>query len=374
MKKYILTLHFFVVLLNTSCAQTTDKTIVTPEKTGITADLYLRYTGVPWSFVFLPDQSILITERAGKLLHFKNGESKEIKNLPAIKTSGQGGLLDLILDPDYKNNGYLYFAYSSPEGTGNGSNTAIARAKLNNQELVEVKVLYKASPNSSTAHHFGSRLVIDGKRNLYFSVGDRGNRDKNPQDISRDGGKIYRITTNGGIPDDNPFVNSSKAKKAIYSYGHRNPQGLTFHPKTKELWSHEHGPRGGDEINIIQRGKNYGWPQITYGINYSGTKITDKTAQNGMEQPIHYWVPSIAPCDMLFVTGSIYPEWEGNLLVGSLAFQYLERLIFENNKVVRREKLLDGIGRVRSLTQDSDGFIYIGVENKGIYKLVPAKH
>lgn len=374
MKKYILALHFFVVLLGTSCGQTLDKSIVTPENTGITADLHLHYNGVPWSFVFLPDQSILIAEREGKLLHFKNGKSKEIRNLPPIKNSGQGGLLDLITDPNYPHNGWLYFAYSSPEGPGSGSNTAIARAKLQNDELVEIKILYKASPNSSTSHHFGSRLVIDSNNQLFFSIGDRGNRDKNPQDISKDGGKIYRITTNGGIPDDNPFITNPKAKKAIYSYGHRNPQGLTLHPITKELWSHEHGPRGGDEINIIEKRKNYGWPLITYGINYSGTKITDKTAQKGMEQPIHYWVPSIAPCDMLFVTSHKYPQWNGDLLVGSLAFQYLERLILEDKKVVRREKLLDGLGRVRSIAQGPDGFIYVGVENKGIYKLTLTKN
>ncbi len=193
----------------------------------------------------------------------------------------------------------------------------------------------------------------------------------NPQDITRDGGKIYRIHDDGRIPNDNPFVGKSGSKTAIYSYGHRNPQGLAKHPETGKIWEHEHGPRGGDEINIVQIGKNYGWPVITYGINYSGTKITDETSRPGMEQPLYQWTPSIAPSGMTFVTSDKYPKWKGNLLVGSLSFQDLERLELKNNKVTYREKLLDGMGRVRNVRQGPDGFIYVGIEGKGIYRLVP---
>ncbi|CAN0441405.1 unnamed protein product, partial [Scytosiphon promiscuus] len=203
-----------------------------------------------------------------------------------------------------------------------------------------------------------------------FSIGDRGDRDVHPQDITRDGGKIYRLNADGSIPSNNPFVNTEGAKTAIYSYGHRNPQGLVKNPMTGEIWDNEHGPQGGDEINIIEKGKNYGWPVITYGINYSGTPITDKTEMEGMEQPIHYWVPSIAPSGMAFVTSDKYPEWKGNLLIGSLKFQYLERLELKGNKVVYREKLMPEMGRVRDVRQAPDGFIYVAVEGKGIYKLL----
>jgi glucose/arabinose dehydrogenase len=233
--------------------------------------------------------------------------------------------------------------------------------------------LYKASPNSKKGQHFGSRIEFDNKGYLYFSIGDRGSRDVNPQDVTLDGGKIYRIHDDGRIPEDNPFVNKVGAKKAIYSYGHRNPQGMTKHPITGEIWTHEHGPRGGDEINIIKKGKNYGWPLISYGINYSGTSFTDHTSLPDMEQPLFYWVPSIAPSGFIIVSSDKYPAWKGDLLVGSLKFQYLERLILKNNQVIKREKLLEGMGRVRSVRQAPDGYIYVGIENVGLVKIIPNK-
>ena len=279
--------------------------------------------------------------------------------------------MDIELHPDYENNGWIYLSYASTEGNGKGGNTAIMRGKLSNNKLVQQEKLYKASPNSTRGQHFGSRIEFDRDGYLLFSIGERGNRDVNPQDITRDGGKIYRLHDDGRIPDDNPFVEQSEAKNAIWSYGHRNPQGLALHPETGQLWEHEHGPRGGDEINIIQKGENYGWPIITYGINYSGTPITDETSRPGMEQPLYQWTPSIAPSGMAFVTSDKYPKWKGSLLVGSLAFQYLERLEMQDNQVVYREKLMDGMGRVRNVRQAPDGFIYVSVEGKGIYRLVP---
>jgi len=326
---------------------------------------------IPWGMAFLPDGSMLITEKAGRLIHFKDDKKIIIQNLPNVLARGQGGLLDIELHPNYKENGWLYLSYSSPEGEEQGANTAIMRAKLDGESLIEKQVLYKASPNSKKGHHFGSRIEFDNDGYLYFSIGDRGSRDVNPQDITKDGGKIYRIHDDGRIPKDNPFVNDPKAKHAIYSYGHRNPQGLTKHPKTGRIIDHEHGPRGGDEINIIEKGKNYGWPIITYGINYSGTSITDLTEKEGMEQPIYYWVPSIAPSGMTYVTGDTYPEWKDDLLVGSLVFQYLERLEFKDNKVIKREKLFDGVGRMRNVRQGPDGYIYMAVENEGILRIIP---
>ncbi|AKA33919.1 PQQ-dependent sugar dehydrogenase [Flagellimonas lutaonensis] len=371
MKKSALSLYFFVVLLTSSCAQKVDKGINLPSQINFTAESVVDGLQNPWGMAFLPDGSILITEKSGKLIHFKEGKKVEVANTPEVYDRGQGGFMDVELHPDYAQNGWIYFSYSSTDGEGSGANTAIMRAKLRDNQLTNKEILYKGVPNTTRGHHFGSRLEFDDEGYLYFSIGDRGNRDENPQDITRDGGKIYRLHDDGRIPTDNPFVGKSGAKTAIYSYGHRNPQGLTKHPKTGEIWEHEHGPRGGDEINIIEKGKNYGWPVITYGINYSGTKITDETTRPGMEQPIYYWVPSIAPSGMTFVSSDKYPYWKGNLLVGSLAFQYLERLVLENNKVTYREKLLDGMGRVRNVRQAPDGHIYVGIEGKGIYRLEP---
>ena len=327
----------------------------------------------PWGFTFLPDNSILITEKEGKIIHFKNGKKTNINSVPKVYNRGQGGLLDIVLHPNYKTNGWLYFTYSSTEGEGDGGHTALMRAKLKDNKLVEKQLLYKATQNTTKGQHFGSRIIFDNDDFLFFTIGERGNRDENPQDIARDGGKVYRLNDDGTIPEDNPFINEPNAKKAIYSYGHRNPQGMILHPVTGEIWTHEHGPKGGDEINIIKAGKNYGWPIITYGINYHGTKITEETSRPGMEQPLHYWDPSIAPSGMAFISSDKYPSWKGDLLVGSLKFQYVDKCVIKNGKVVKEERLLDGIGRVRSIVQGPDGYIYVGVENLGIVKLIKTK-
>jgi glucose/arabinose dehydrogenase len=219
--------------------------------------------------------------------------------------------------------------------------------------------------------HFGSRLQFDDEAYLYFTIGDRGNRNKNPQDITRDAGKVYRINADGSIPESNPFLNNQGARKAVFSYGHRNPQGMFKHPETGKIWTNEHGPRGGDEINIIEAGKNYGWPKITYGINYSGTTITNDKSLPGLEQPMYYWLPSIAPSGFAYLNSDIYDDWKGSLLVGSLKFMYLERLVLANNKVTYREKVAENIGRVRDVKVSPDGFIYLAVDNKGVFKLIP---
>lgn len=366
---FVFSLVFFTL---SACAQKKEKDIVIEEASkNYTYKVVVPNLEIPWGLAWLPDGSMLITEKSGSLLHAKEGTTTTIKNVPKVYARGQGGLLDIVAHPDYATNGWIYFTYASAEGDSNGGHTALSRAKLKYGTLTDIELLYKATPNTSRGQHFGSRIQFDNKGYVYFSIGERGERDVNPQDINRDGGKIYRLNADGSIPNDNPFTNNNGAKKAIYSYGHRNPQGMTIHPTTGKIWIHEHGPQGGDEINIIKKAANYGWPLITYGENYGGGKITNNTALEGMEQPIYYWVPSIAPSGMTFVTSNVYPEWKNDLLVGSLKFYYLEHLKLENNTVVKREKLFEDIGRVRNVRQGPDGFIYLGVEDLGIVKVLP---
>jgi glucose/arabinose dehydrogenase len=371
--KAIFLLIFFYAAIACSQQKESEIKAVSPNTINYTTEVIVPELNIPWGMVFLPDNSMLITEKEGTLIHYKNGTKTNIEGLPNVYVRSQGGLLDIELHPNYSENGWIYFSHASEEGDGNGGNTAIIRAKLKDNTLVDKELLYKAGPNTTKGQHFGSRLEFDNEGYLYFSIGDRGNRDQNPQDITRDCGKIYRLNDDGSIPEDNPFINESNAKTAIFSYGHRNPQGMTRHPETGKIWTHEHGPQGGDEINIIQSGKNYGWPIISYGINYSGTRFTEITAKPGMEQPLFYWVPSIAPSGMTFVSSDKYPEWQGSLLVGSLKFQYLERLVLKNDKVVKREKILEGMGRVRNVRQGPDGYIYVGIEGVGIVKIIPKK-
>lgn len=328
---------------------------------------------VPWGMAWLPDGLMLVTERSGELLLFDNGELvQSIGGVPEVWAENQGGLLDIKLHPNYEENGWIYMAYSSPEG-GGGAHTAIMRSKLNEDRtsLIDQEVLYKAEPNTDSGVHFGGRIEFDREGYMYFSIGERGNRDVNPQDITRDGGKIYRLHDDGSVPEDNPFVNEEGAVAAIYSYGHRNPQGMDMRPETGEIWTHEHGPRGGDEVNLIRKGENYGWPILSFGINYSGTEFAEDTARAGMTQPEWYWDPSIAPSGMAFVTGDTYPEWKGHLMVGSLKFNYLVLCTIQDNTITNDEVLFEGIGRVRSVEMGPDGYLYVGTEGNGIVRLVP---
>lgn len=328
----------------------------------------------PWGIEFLPDGSLLIAEKSGELIHFKEGNKVEISGVPAVRDRGQGGLLDLELHPNYAENGWIYFSYSKfNPNNEEESTTAIRRAKIENNELIDQEDIFVALPYSRRAHHYGSRMEFDQNGFLFFSVGDRGNRDENPQNLDNHCGKIHRIHDDGSIPDDNPFVSEAPDYASIYSYGHRNPQGLSMHPETGEIWDNEHGPRGGDEINRIIKGKNYGWPVISYGINYDGSVFTAETHRPGMLQPDYYWVPSIGVCGMTFVSGDKYPGWRGDILSGSLKYQYLHRTNMNGNQVVGQELLLKNIGRLRTVEMSPDGFIYVGVEapTGTIFKIVP---
>lgn len=372
MKTFPLYCLLFLSSIQLSCAQDNPPLIEIPTEINYSFETVVDGIDIPWGLVFITEKDFLVTEKSGILYRVVKGEKTPLTGIPEIYVRGQGGLLDIALHPEFNSNNIVYMTLSAnTEGDKNGGNTSLYSAKLNDFALEEVKLLYKATPNTKKGQHWGSRIVFDNEGHLFFSIGDRGNRDTNPQDIGRDAGKIYRLNLDGSIPADNPFVGKDDAKEAIFSYGHRNPQGMVVHPKTGAIWEHEHGPQGGDEINIIQKGVNFGWPTITYGINYSGTPITDKTEMPNMAQPFYYWVPSIGPSGMAFSSSGVYKDWTNDLFVGSLKFEYLERLVIENDKVVRREKVLDKIGRVREVVESPEGYLYVGVEGKGILKIIP---
>jgi glucose/arabinose dehydrogenase len=376
MKKNI-SIYFtiLIIMFNFSCGQEpNDKNeIIVTDELNYEMELVFENEGIIWGLEFLNDNSILATLKSGSIIHFKDGVKKELKGVPEIYLRGQGGLLDIAIHPNFEKNKFIYLAYASEDIEGKGGNTTISRAILNGDTLEELEVLYKGTPDSRKGQHFGGRMEFDNENYLFFSIGDRGNRNVNPQDITIDGGKIYRIKDDGTIPKDNPFYNDRNAKKAIYSYGHRNPQGMFKHPVSGKIWTNEHGPRGGDEINIIEKGKNYGWPKITYGINYSGTTITKNKSLPNMEQPLYYWIPSIAPSSFEYISSEIYPDWKGSLLAGALVFKYIERIVLEDDIVVSRSKIAENLGRPRDIKQGPDGYIYVSIENKGVYKIIPKK-
>ena len=334
---------------------------------------------IPWGLAFTDNTSFLVTDKKGILYHVVDGKKKIIQGVPNVVLSRQGGLLDVAVDENFVYNQIIYLTASVSESE-KGSNTSLFSAKLDGDSLVDIKQLYKASPDSEEERHFGGSILLKNQH-IYFTIGDRGNRDVNPQNLDLDGGKIYRLNLDGSIPDDNPFFNSDISKKAIWSYGHRNPQGIVNGFNDDEIWIHEHGPRGGDEINIIKdpktngnplRERNYGWPKATYGINYSGSEITKNKTLDGVTDPYYYWTPSIAPSGMVMIKSSkIYSDWDNTLLIGSLSFRYLERLKFDDSGVIMREKLFPRIGRVRDVNLSPEGFVYISVEGEGIFKILP---
>ena len=329
---------------------------------------------IPWGMVVLPEGELLVSDRNGKLYLIKDKVKEAINGVPKTLSQGQGGLLDLALHPKYKENGYIYLSYSKSKEEKDKvlSTTAIVRFKLDGTQVIELQEVFEALPYSTTRHHYGSRMVFDSDGFLFFSVGDRGNRDVNPQSLENHCGKIHRIMEDGRIPRDNPFYANPNAMKSIWSYGHRNPQGLSIEPTTGLIWETEHGPRGGDEVNIIQKGQNFGWPIISYGINYDGTTFTTLTQKEGMNQPVIYWLPSIAPSGLTFVSSEKYPQWKGHLLAGSLRFNYVNLCKVNAQKITEEVKILPNIGRTRNIIQGADGYLYVSVENPGtIYKLMP---
>ncbi len=327
----------------------------------------------PWALAWLPDGRMLVTERIGRLRFVeKSGKlSKPIAGVPKVAFAGQGGLLDVAIDPDFKTNKLIYFSFSEPGGGGRG--TAVARAVLDGAALRDVRVIFRQFPKSGGGVHFGSRIVVARDGTLFVTIGERGQREK-AQDPSINRGQVIRIHKDGRIPDSNPFVGRKGYRPEIWSYGHRNPQGAALHPETGKLWIHEHGARGGDEINIPEAGKNYGWPVIAYGRHYSGAKIGVGTHKAGMEQPLYYWDPSIAPSGMAFYSGDKYPKWKGNLFVGALAYRLVSRLELDGGKIVKEERILTELReRIRDVRQGPDGFLYVVTDGSAgrIIRLVP---
>lgn len=335
----------------------------------------------PWGLAFLPDGRLLVTEKKGRLGIVNPGAesdtlAKPVRGVPSVFTAGQGGLMDVTLHPDYDANGWIYLAYSEPKRDADGNAigyTVIARARLTDDHLSDLEVIYRVDEKFYTQHdvHFGSRIVFDGDGYLHFSIGDRGQRDL-AQSLHTPNGKMHRLHADGRVPVDNPFAAIQGAIASIWSYGHRNPQGVAVHPLTGEIWITEHGPRGGDELNLVHRGVNYGWPIITYGINYDGTPITDVTHREGMEQPVFYWNPSIAVCGIDFYDGDRFPHWKNNLLVTALAFKQIRRVGIEGRRVIHEEIIYEPGSRVRDVETGPDGLIYAALEGPGrVVRLVP---
>ena len=347
-----------------------------PVSGGVRAETVASGLVRPWALEFLPDGRMLVTERPGRLrIVATDGTlSEPIAGVPDVAAQGQGGLLDVALDPNFAENRLVYLSFSEP-GEGGTASTAVAKGRLGEGRLEDVQVIYRQTPKVRSRGHYGSRIVFRSDGTLFITQGDRQNQRPLVQDLSTGIGKIVRINADGSTPPDNPFVGRDGALAQIWSYGHRNLQGATLHPETGQLWTVEHGARGGDELNHPEAGKNYGWPVITYGVDYSGESIGEGRSKAGMEQPVYYWDPVIAPSGMVFYTGSAYPGWQGSLFIGSMQPGLLVRLELENGRVTSEERYLGDLDeRIRDVKQGPDGLLYLVTDNQDgrILRVVPA--
>ena len=328
---------------------------------------------VPWSLVFVDDETAFLTERPGRLRVVLHGQlhADAIRDTPKVLSAGQGGLMDVALDPDYAENGWVYLCYSHSLDGNSGRDaramTRVVRGRIRDHAWVDQEVVFEAPAQfySNTRHHYGSRLAFDHEGHLLFSIGERGAKEQ-AQDPHRPNGKIHRVWPDGSISEDNPFADGQEGMASVFCYGNRNPQGLAVHPTTGEIWETEHGPMGGDEVNIICAGKNYGWPVASYGIDYNGTIITENLEVEGTEQPVLYWVPSIAVCGTRFCMGEEFPRWQYNLLVGGLGHEEVRRLVIADSRVIHQELLLKNAGRVRDVACDKSGAVYVVLNNPDI--------
>ena len=357
----------FIVLPLVADDSDWDASIHNTEKVSFQVQTYIDGFDIPWGMAFMPDKRMLVTDRIGDIwIVAKDGTDKVkvIGEVPSVRSKGQGGMLDVEVHPDFINNSFIYLTYS--DISDNKFHTSLIRAKLVNNQLVDSEVIFRPKEQFFTkkTHHYGSRIVFDDDGFIYFSIGDRGDRDL-AQNLDMPNGKMYRIYDDGTIPIDNPFYYTKGAIKSIWSYGHRNAQGLAIHPLTRQIWEAEHGPRGGDEVNIILKGHNYGWPVITYGKNYSGTIISRLTHKEGMDQPIFHWTPSIAVCGIAFYDGDQFPEWKNNLLATSLKFERLHRVELDGLNMVKDEIIFEAGSRVRDVEIGPNGMIYVALEDPG---------
>lgn len=337
---------------------------------------------VPWAIDFLNENTALITERPGRVRIVKDGKliDAPLTGTPEVLNKGQGGLMDVAVDPNFEEDGWIYLAYSHELPKEEGSEeertvamTRIVRGQIMGNRWMNQQTVFEAPKETyrTARHHYGSRIVFGDDDMLYFSIGDRGAR-PHAQDITKPNGKIHRVKKNGDIPQNNPYISMPNAIKTIFSYGNRNPQGLAVHPETGELWETEHGPFGGDELNLIKHGKNYGWPEITYGRNYNGTVITEQTKQKDMEQPNLYWKPSIAVCGLDFYSGDLFPKWNSKLMVGALKYEEVKLLHIEGDRVIHEQTILKNLGRVRDVSTGPDGAIYVVLNNPDkVIRLTP---
>jgi glucose/arabinose dehydrogenase len=350
----------FLLLLYALAQQVGAQQVHHSEEHGFRVVELVRGLEQPWALAFLPDGRLLVTEKAGRLRFVEDHklDPQPVAGLPEVTVHGQGGLMDVALHPKFSENGLVYLSYAARGADGVG--TEVARGRLAGHQLENVQVIFRQSPKGSRGQHFGSRLVFDRQGLLYITLGDRGEmaRAQKPDDHA---GSVIRLHDDGSVPKDNPFSGRPGWKPEKYTLGNRNQQGAALHPTTGALWTHEHGPQGGDEVNVIRAGANYGWPVITYGVNYGiGTRIGEGTAKPGMEQPLHKWVPSIAPSGMAFYTGDRFPKWRGDLFVGALRAELLVRLKLDGEKVVHEERLLKGtLGRIRDVRAGPHGLIYL---------------
>ena len=357
-----LSLLLFCAPVPSADAQSTPRS-ATPKSVDVPYKLTDVVRGLehPWGLAFLPDGRMLVTERPGRLrIVARDGKlSAPLAGVPAVYARGQGGLLDVVLDPGFATNRTIFFSFAEPDAKGLAG-TAVARARLGEKGLENVRVIYRQLPKVSGGGHYGCRLIFNRDGTLFVTQGDRMDYREQAQDLASGLGKIVRINPDGSIPKNNPFVGRKGVRPEIWSYGHRNVQSAALHPETGQLWTVEHGARGGDELNHPQAGKNYGWPVITYGRDYSGLKIGEGTAKAGMEQPVYFWDPVIAPSGMLFYTGSAYPAWKGSIFVGSLAPGALVRLTLQNGRVSGEERYFGDLGeRIRDVRQGPDGLLYL---------------
>ena len=374
-----LLLFFISSYVNANDVQNWDDSIEKTIKETFKVETFVDGFDIPWGMAFLPNQNLIVSDRNGNLwqVDYNKKKKTQIVGVPNVRNKGQGGLLDVQVHPDFINNHYIYLGFTSYlKRRKNKTFTSIVRARLKNNSLIDQKIIYKADDiyYSGVTVHYGTRIVFDKEGYLYFSIGDRGRRDQ-AQLLDYPNGKIHRLHDDGSIPTNNPFIQEKNAIKSIWTYGNRNPQGLAIHPVSSIIFETEHGPKGGDELNILSSGNNYGWPEITYGKNYSGTTITKYTHKKGMEQPVIHWTPSIAVCGIDFYDGELFKNWENNLLVSSLKFENLYRLEIKDNKVTEQEIVYRAGSRIRDVETGPEGFIYLALEDPGrIVRFIPIKN